>query len=174
MCSNHLGFFSTTNQVAPGNYGLKDVKMAVEWVHENIHSFGGNPESVTLMGHSSGAAATHILALSKKTQGLFHRYILLGSSALTSYVIHPPKRYRQVCLELAKRVGCLLKKDDNIITPNETLIFDHTYLTTKDILYPGYKVRNDEEIMKCMRTVDAKRLEAKTQSFVSAVNRVLL
>ncbi|KYN44869.1 Esterase FE4 [Trachymyrmex septentrionalis] len=160
-----LGFFSTTNQVAPGNYGLKDVKMAVEWVHENIHSFGGNPESVTLMGHSSGAAATHILALSKKTQGLFHRYILLGSSALTSYVIHPPKRYRQVCLELAKRVGCLLKKDDNVITPNETLIFDHTYLTTKDILYPGYKVRNDEEIMKCMRTVDAKRLEAKTQSF---------
>ncbi|XP_018055008.1 PREDICTED: esterase FE4-like [Atta colombica] len=157
-----LGFFSTTNQVAPGNYGLKDIKMALEWIQENIHSFDGNPESVTLMGHSSGAAATHVLALSKKTERLFHRYILLGSSTLSPFSIHPPKRYRQVCLKLAKLVGCLLKKDDDIITPNETLIFD---LTTEDILYPGYKVKNDEEIMKCMRTIDAKRLEAMTHSF---------
>ncbi|KAG5335467.1 ESTF Esterase, partial [Acromyrmex heyeri] len=157
-----LGFFSTTNQVAPGNYGLKDIKMALEWIQENIHSFDGNPESVTLMGHSSGAAATHVLALSKKTEGLFHRYILLGSSTLNPYSVHPPKRYRQVCLKLAKLVGCLLKKDDDVITPNETLIFD---LTTEDILYPGYKVKNDEEIMKCMRTIDAKKLEEMTHSF---------
>ncbi|XP_018317059.1 esterase E4 isoform X1 [Mycetomoellerius zeteki] len=157
-----LGFFSTTNQVAPGNYGLKDIKMALEWIQENIHSFSGNPESVTLMGHSSGAAATHILALSKKTEGLFHRYILQGSSTLNPFSIHPPKRYRQVCLKLAKLVGCLLKKDNDIITPNETLIFDPT---TEDILYPGYKIKTDEEIMKCMRTVDAKRLEVMTHSF---------
>ncbi|XP_018401574.1 PREDICTED: esterase E4-like [Cyphomyrmex costatus] len=157
-----LGFFSTTNEVAPGNYGLKDIKMALEWIQENIHSFEGNPESVTLMGHSSGAAATHILALSEKTKRLFHRYILLGSSILHASNIHPRRRYRQVGLKLAKLAGCRLKKDDNIITPNETLIFDPT---AEDVLYLGYKVKNDEEILKCMRTIDAKKLEAMTYYF---------
>jgi carboxylesterase type B len=44
-----LGFFSSGNDVAPGNYGLWDQKLAIKWVHDNIESFGGNrlriPES---------------------------------------------------------------------------------------------------------------------------------
>ncbi|OBR03230.1 carboxylesterase [Colletotrichum higginsianum IMI 349063] len=36
------------------NFGILDVEKALDWVRENIHAFGGNPEHVVFGGHSSG------------------------------------------------------------------------------------------------------------------------
>ncbi|KAF9932036.1 hypothetical protein FBU30_009100 [Linnemannia zychae] len=46
------------------NWGLYDQKIALEWVRKHIHNFGGNPNEVTLMGHSSGSSSTgyHMLS----------------------------------------------------------------------------------------------------------------
>lgn len=38
-----LGFLSTEDENAPGNFGLKDQSMILKWVHENIEQFGGDP-----------------------------------------------------------------------------------------------------------------------------------
>ncbi len=42
---------------------LKDAAAAVTWVHDNIHSLGGNPDKIFIGGHSSGAQIAALLAL---------------------------------------------------------------------------------------------------------------
>ena len=54
-----------------GSYGLLDQVAGLEWVKENIEQFGGDPDRVTLLGHSAGAYAVSMLAASPLAEGLF-------------------------------------------------------------------------------------------------------
>lgn len=64
-----LGFLSTGDAVISGNMGMKDQVLALQWVKENIHAFGGDPNRITLHGHSSGAMCVHLHTLSPLTVG---------------------------------------------------------------------------------------------------------
>jgi para-nitrobenzyl esterase len=59
-----------------GNYGLMDQLQALNWIHDNIEAFGGNPDAVTLMGSSVGSTAIAALLASSQAAGLFHGAIL--------------------------------------------------------------------------------------------------
>jgi para-nitrobenzyl esterase len=76
-----LGFFShpelsaKSPHHASGNYGLLDQIAALEWVHNNIAQFGGDPQNVTLFGESAGAIDSAMLMTSPLADGLFRRVI---------------------------------------------------------------------------------------------------
>ncbi|WP_406060809.1 carboxylesterase family protein [Streptomyces sp. NBC_01077] len=59
----------------PDNRGLLDQVAALRWVRENIASFGGDPDNVTIAGQSSGAASVACLMVMDRARGLFHRAI---------------------------------------------------------------------------------------------------
>ena len=68
-----LGFFSHPaigGRVA--NYGLLDMVMALEWVHDNIAALGGDPGRVTVFGVSAGGMAVSLLLVNDAAEGLFH------------------------------------------------------------------------------------------------------
>lgn len=48
---------------------MKDIILSLQWVKENISAFGGDPNNVTLLGTSSGAALAHYLMLSPAAKG---------------------------------------------------------------------------------------------------------
>ncbi|XP_070550994.1 acetylcholinesterase-like [Ptychodera flava] len=76
-----LGFFSTGDEHAPGNYGLLDQLAALKWVQSNIAAFGGDADRVTVFGESAGATSVDYLLLSPMSDGLFHRAILQSGTA---------------------------------------------------------------------------------------------
>ena len=57
---------------ASGNYGLLDMVAALEWVRDNIATFGGDPGRVTIFGESAGGGAVMSVMLIPQAEGLFH------------------------------------------------------------------------------------------------------
>lgn len=54
------------------NLGLQDIITALRWVRENISRFGGDPNSVTVTGHSAGAFNSLALLAAPSADGLYH------------------------------------------------------------------------------------------------------
>ncbi len=58
-----------------GQYGILDQIQALQWVHNNIEQFGGDPKKVTIFGESAGSWSINTLVASPLTKGLFQRAI---------------------------------------------------------------------------------------------------
>ncbi|MFH0516027.1 carboxylesterase/lipase family protein [Streptomyces sp. M41] len=61
---------------APANAGLRDQLAALQWVHQAIHAFGGDPGRITLCGQSAGAISIGALLAAPQAQGLVRRAVL--------------------------------------------------------------------------------------------------
>lgn len=65
------------------NVGLTDIVSALQWIQENIESFGGDPDNVTLFGQSGGGAKVLALMTTPYAKGLFRRGIVQSGATET-------------------------------------------------------------------------------------------
>ncbi|MDN3717801.1 para-nitrobenzyl esterase [Vibrio breoganii] len=63
-----------------GNYGLGDQKRALEWVHDNIASFGGDIDNVTVIGQGSGAMSVGLLQQDDNISGNYFQRAIMQSN----------------------------------------------------------------------------------------------
>ncbi|GLB39173.1 putative type-B carboxylesterase lipase family protein [Lyophyllum shimeji] len=61
-----------------GNYGLRDQRKVMEWLHHYIGDFGGDAGNITIFGESSGGAdiLCHLLSAENQTRPVFQRAIV--------------------------------------------------------------------------------------------------
>ncbi|XP_076135965.1 pyrethroid hydrolase Ces2e-like isoform X2 [Alosa pseudoharengus] len=107
-----LGFFSTGDDNAPGNWGLLDQVAALRWVQENIQSFGGDPSSVTIFGESAGGASVSLQLFSPLSSGLFHQAIAESGTAAMDLVSSEPLA---VAMMVANASSCAGTKPHEIV-----------------------------------------------------------
>ncbi|KAH7952446.1 hypothetical protein HPB52_023467 [Rhipicephalus sanguineus] len=92
-----FGFLNASSPEAPGNMGMYDQLEALRWIHRNIKHFGGDPDAISLAGHSAGG-----MSLSR---GLFKRAALFsGTPQALSYSDHADQH--QNFRTLSYHLGC--------------------------------------------------------------------
>src|SRR5271170_6713127 len=83
---NALGYLNLSQYgdryASSANVGMLDIVAALEWVRDNIGSFGGDPKTVTIFGQSGGGGKVGTLMAMPSAKGLFHRAIVESGSML--------------------------------------------------------------------------------------------
>jgi len=102
-----FGYLTTLDENFPGNYGMLDQVMALQWVRDNIQFFGGDANRVTIFGESAGGASVGLHLLSPLSKGLFHAAISQSGSPLSDWATpFEPNTVLDATKDLAKRVKC--------------------------------------------------------------------
>jgi para-nitrobenzyl esterase len=93
-----FGFFShpaltkESPQHTSGNYAIQDQIAALQWVHDNISRFGGDPDRVTIAGQSAGAMSVGVLMVTPASRGLFAHAIAESGGPVSPEPILPVLR----------------------------------------------------------------------------------
>ena len=93
---------------APGetqNVGLLDQRKAIEWVRDNIASFGGDPARISIMGQSAGGSAVDYYSYTYLDDPIVAGLISHSGTAL-SFTPNTPEFSRNSFLTAASSLGC--------------------------------------------------------------------
>lgn len=78
-----FGFLSTEDENARGNFGLWDQVLAIKWVSDNIHAFGGDSSNICLFGESAGGYSVGLHTILPVNKGHFQRAICESGTVLS-------------------------------------------------------------------------------------------
>ncbi|CAH1244071.1 CES2 [Branchiostoma lanceolatum] len=134
-----FGFLGTGDQHAPGNLGLLDQRLAINWVKENIASFGGDVDRMTIFGLSAGGISVSLHLLSPLNTGLFRRAITQSGTAFTPGTLGTKESALADARRLAQSLDC-----DRVAT--EDLVSCLKSKTAQDVLTASSAVQSPSHI----------------------------
>ncbi|OJD14759.1 hypothetical protein AJ78_04933 [Emergomyces pasteurianus Ep9510] len=100
-----FGWSSSPSEDMDANIGLHDTKAALDWTRKYISNFGGDPDRITAMGTSAGAAMINLLLVAKGG----HEVLPFDQAFMSSPCIWPrrdPARQQAVFDEVLKAANC--------------------------------------------------------------------
>ncbi|CAI2357684.1 unnamed protein product [Caenorhabditis sp. 36 PRJEB53466] len=98
------------------NLFMFDVVKSLNFVHNEIHNFGGDPDRVTVMGHSSGGTIVDALGFSSIIDpglNLFQKTIVLSAPGLFAY----PDVVVQNSFTFAEKLNCYQSTEEEANIP---------------------------------------------------------
>ncbi|XP_015793568.1 acetylcholinesterase-1-like [Tetranychus urticae] len=107
----------------PGNLGFHDIIMALKWVRNNIRSFGGDPEAITISGASAGAMLAMMLAQTPEVPQSWFNNIFIMSGIPANGVLDSIDVGIEKTQFILKQVGC----------SNSIGNYSHSFLTEDEI-----------------------------------------
>uniref|UniRef100_A0A8C5Z813 Carboxylic ester hydrolase n=1 Tax=Marmota marmota marmota TaxID=9994 RepID=A0A8C5Z813_MARMA len=134
-----LGFFSTGDQHATGNWGFLDQVATLRWVQQNIAHFGGNPDRVTIFGQSAGGTSVSSHVVSPMSQGLFHGAIMESGVALLPKII-------DISSEVVSMVSALNHESQDTLE-QEMLAITKAFKTISGVVDGTFLPRHPEELL---------------------------
>lgn len=112
---NIMGFFSTNDGEAPGNFGLMDQQAAMKWVKNNIKLFGGNPDNICLMGYGTGAVSVGLHMINPESRGLFHKAIAMSGNIASPTAVKHASEDKSLLDRLAYSFACIRRPTSKLI-----------------------------------------------------------
>ncbi|XP_040592574.1 acylcarnitine hydrolase-like isoform X2 [Mesocricetus auratus] len=145
-----LGFFSTGDQHARGNWGYLDQVAALHWVQQNIAHFGGNPDKVTIFGESAGGTSVSSLVVSPMSKGLFHRAIMESGVVLLPGLTDT---HEKVYTTVANISGCETMDSEALVhclrgkSEAEILVINNVFMMIPSVVDGVFLPRHPQELL---------------------------
>jgi len=96
------------------NTGMADLVASLQWIHDNIETFGGDPGNVTVFGQSGGGGKVTRLMHMPSAQGLFHKVICQSGSVVNYRDSDPAKVIQEQQMVAAETLANLKLADSEI------------------------------------------------------------
>ena len=122
-----LTYKDANGEEITGNFALKDMVKALEWVQENIEQFGGDPGNVTIAGQSAGSVDVQTLILSPKAEGLFQHAVAMSANGYEGFGAMRSVTKADALADATKALGNYTVADLRNMTSEEIHKLQDTY-----------------------------------------------